>query len=114
MLKKFFVVGEIEEASKTEVEEADTGSNKKAESVPEGTERTEVSQENGENDSILADLKNTRRKKKLTDLRKPRTYYLSPEEIEMVDELSKKTGVGRYEIVGRAIQLPYRELLKKE
>lgn len=46
-------------------------------------------------------------KKTLEDTRKRQTYWLTSDEVEKVAELSKATGLTKYEVVGTAIQTLY-------
>lgn len=43
--------------------------------------------------------------KKFEEVRKRQTYWLTPEEIETIDQLAKKTGASKYEVIGAAIEL---------
>lgn len=52
-------------------------------------------------------------KQRLEDTRKRQTFWLDSEEINMVAELSEATGVGKYEIVGTAIRLLYKNVLER-
>lgn len=53
---------------------------------------------------LLADIESGTKKLKMEDQRIRRTYWLTPEEIKMVDQLVKWTGKNKYEVVGIAIQ----------
>lgn len=52
-------------------------------------------------------------KLRMEDIRKRRTYWLTDEEIEMIDELAKMTGKDKYEVVGLAVQSMYYRLLSE-
>jgi hypothetical protein len=49
-------------------------------------------------------------KQRMEDIRKRRTYWLTDEEIQMIDELAKMTGKDKYEVVGLAVQSMYYRL----
>jgi len=44
---------------------------------------------------------------RLEDNRRRQTYWMDPEEIKMIAEISKKAGVGKYQVVSAAVRLLY-------
>lgn len=54
------------------------------------------------------------RPRRLEENRKRQTYWLDPEEIKMIGELSKKAGVGKYQVVSAAVRLLYEYVFEKE
>ncbi len=48
------------------------------------------------------------------DKKRRQTYWMDPEEIKMVAEMSKKAGVGKYQVVSAAVRLLYEYVFSKE
>jgi hypothetical protein len=44
---------------------------------------------------------------RLEDSRKRQCYWMAPEEIKMIGEISKKAGVNKYQVVSAAVRLLY-------
>jgi len=44
---------------------------------------------------------------RLEDSRKRQTYWMEPEEIKMIVEISKRAGVSKYQVVSAAVRLLY-------
>lgn len=51
------------------------------------------------------------KKKRMEDERKRRTYWLTDEEIKIIDKLAKMTGMDKYEVVGLAVKSMYHRVL---
>ncbi len=45
--------------------------------------------------------------RRLEDDRKRQTYWMAPEEIKMINEISKKADMGKYQVVSAAVRLLY-------
>jgi hypothetical protein len=45
--------------------------------------------------------------RRLEDSRKRQTYWMEPEEIKMIVEISKRAGVSKYQVVSAAVRLLY-------
>ncbi len=45
--------------------------------------------------------------RRLEENRKRQTYWLDPDEIKMINEISKKAGVGKYHVVSAAVRMLY-------
>ena len=44
---------------------------------------------------------------RLEDNRRRQTYWMDPEEIKMIADISKKSGVGKYQVVSAAVRMLY-------
>jgi len=53
-----------------------------------------------------------KKKKKMEDTRKRTTYWLMPEERNMVNKMAKETGYVKYDVVGLAIRSMYDRMMK--
>lgn len=51
---------------------------------------------------------------RLEDNRKRQTYWLDPDEIKMISEISKKAGVGKYLVVSAAVRMLYEYVFETE
>lgn len=51
---------------------------------------------------------------RLEDTKRRQTYWLSPEEIDMVQQIADKTGATKYEVVGIAIQALYQRMMGEQ
>ena len=45
--------------------------------------------------------------RRFEDNRRRQTYWMDPDEIKMITEISKKAGVGKYQVVSAAVRLLY-------
>ena len=45
--------------------------------------------------------------RRLEDMRKRQSYYMDPEEIKMIVEISKRANVSKYQVVSAAVRLLY-------
>jgi hypothetical protein len=52
--------------------------------------------------------------RRLEDDRKRQTYWMAPEEIKMINEISKKAGVGKYQVVSAAVRMLYEYVFEQE
>lgn len=61
---------------------------------------------------LLANVAAGKKELRMEDVRTRRTYWLTSDEIKMVDQLAKWTGKDKYEVVGIAIQSMYQRALE--
>lgn len=72
--------------------------------------KTDVQTEHDPAAELFSLAKQGSGKLRMEDIRKRRTYWLTDEEIQMIDELAKMTGKDKYEVVGLAVQSMYYRL----
>jgi hypothetical protein len=63
-------------------------------------------------DSVFSIVESGRKKKKMEDERIRRTHWFHPDEIKMIDKLSKITGLTKYDVVGTAIRSMYERAMQ--
>jgi len=65
-------------------------------------------------DSIKQKASQGTTSQRLEDNRRRQTYWMAPDEIKMIAEISKKAGVGKYQVVSAAVRLLYEYVFPKE
>ena len=75
------------------------------ETFPETFSETDT--ETSAADGIKGKVAQGTKPRRLEDVRKRQSYYMDPEEIKMIVEISKRANVSKYQVVSAAVRLLY-------